>query len=312
MADEQFLITYDGPALATSRMDVRLLAPALIGMADVIQVSNRVMNPGAPNPGLHIEATRPGSFSVELILMDAAGVVDRMIDFLAGDVSTATANGLAMLTAASGALMLLKRLARRKIRSQEEVRPGWVRITFSDSTTIEVPSASIALAEDLEFRRAANEMVEPLRRGGIEVVSISRQDEELVRVVEDDLPGFDIPLAGDALLSDQTRQVALRLLNVAFVPGNKWRVSDGDRDLFVGVGDLSFLERVETNQETFSAGDILRCQLRTQQFQQPNGAIRNEHTVVRVLEHIRGPRAVPLPFEDLELPSVQRDDGLGL
>lgn len=299
VADEQFLITYDGPALATNRMDVRLLAPALLGLADLMQATNRVVNPDGGQPGLHIEATRTGSFAVDLLLIDPANAVERVIDLFSGKESTAAANSLALLSAATGGIALLVRLAMRKIRRQDnDIRPGWVRLTFDDDTTVELPTAALDLASDLAFRRAAHEMVEPLRMQGIDTVFISRQTTEIVRVVRDDLPGFEIPAAGDLLLSDQTREVALRLLNVAFVPGNKWRVSDGDNDLFVTMGDLVFLQRVETNQERFSAGDLLRCELRTQQWQLQNGNLRNDHTVVRVMQHIQGPRTVPLPFED--------------
>ncbi len=297
VADEQFVISYDGPALETNRMDVRLLAPALLGLADLMQASSRVVNPEGGPPGLHIEATRSGSFAVELLLVDPASVIQQVVSIFSGEESTAAANALAIFGAATGAVGFLVHLARKRIRRQEEVRPGWMRVTFDDNTTIEMPTASVQLASDLAFRKAASAMVEPLRMDGIDSVEITRQTTEVVRVVRADLPGFEIPTEGDLLLSDTMRTVALRLLNVAFVSGHKWKVSDGDNDLFVTMGDFPFLNRVETNQESFRAGDILRCTLRTQQWQQTNGAIRNENTVVQVLDHIPGPRAVPLPFE---------------
>lgn len=298
VADEQFQITYDGPALQTNRMDVRLLAPALLGLADVIQAANRVVNPDRPQPGLHIEASREGSFAVELLLIDPASLIDRAVGLFSSREAGAAANALGIFTAATAAVAFVARLAHKRIRRQEQIRPGWVRITFDDDTTIELPAEAPILAADLEFRRAANQMVEPLRMEGIETVSISRHREEAVRVVRDDLPGFEVPEAGEVLLNDQVRTVALRLRNVAFVPGNKWRVSDGDNDLFVTMDDASFVERVNTNEESFAAGDILQCDLRTQQWQTQSGAIRNEHTVTRVLNHVRGPRTVPLPFEE--------------
>lgn len=297
VADEQFNVTYDGPALATNRMDVRLLAPALIGLADALQAANRVINPNTTPPGLQIEANREGSFAVDLLLIDPSTAVERVVDLFSGKESTAAANALALLTATTGAFGFLVHLAKKKIRRQEDVRPGWIRITFSDDQSVELPTAAVELASDLAFRKAAHELVEPLRMQGIDTVVVTRQQTELVRVVRDDLPGFEIPADGDLLLSDTTREVALRLLNVAFVPGNKWRVSDGDNDLFVTMGDLGFLQRVETNQERFAAGDLLRCQLKTEQWQLQNGNIRNDHTVIAVLDHIHGPRAVPLPFE---------------
>jgi hypothetical protein len=300
VADEQFQITYDGPALETNRMDVRLLAPALLALADLLQASNRVANPQGPPPALHIDATRPGSFAVELLLVDPASLIDRAVGLFSSKEAGATADAIGILTPVFGGLALLARIAYRRIRRRDDVRPGWVRITFDDDSTLDLPSSSVQLAEDLDFRRAANQMVEPLRMDGIETVSLSHDNAEAVRVGRNDLPGFDVPEAGEVLLSDQTRQVALRLRNVAFVPGNKWRVSDGENDLFVIMDDSAFVERVYSNEESFAAGDILRCELRTQQWQTQSGAIRNDHTVTRVIEHRRGPRTVPLPFEEAD------------
>ena len=102
-----------------------------------------------------------------------------------------------------------------------------------------------------------------------------------------------VPPPDVVLLSDTTREVGLRLLNVAFVSGHKWKVSDGDSDLFVIMADVPFVLRVESNEETFSAGDLLRCELRTQQWQAPSGQLSNDHTIVGVIKHSRGPRNVP-------------------
>lgn len=312
VADEQFVISYDGPALATNRMDVRLLAPALLGLADVVQAANRVVNPNGPQPGLHIEASRPGSFAVELLLLDPATLIDRAVGLFSSKEAGAAADALGILGAATGAIGFLVHLARKRIRRQENVRAGWVRITFDDDTTIDLPTTAVTLAADLEFRRAARQMVEPLHQEGIETVALTRKSSEIARVRRDDLLGFEVPELGEHLLSDQTRQVALRLRNVAFVPGNKWRVSDGENDLFVTVDDPAFVERVASNVETFGAGDLLTAQLRTQQWQLPNGGIRNDHTITAVVGHVRGARTIQLPFEPPGPPTNRPGPDLGL
>lgn len=61
VADEQFVISYDGLALESNRTDVPLLAPALLKLADGLQAASRVVNPNGGRPGLHVEASRTGS-----------------------------------------------------------------------------------------------------------------------------------------------------------------------------------------------------------------------------------------------------------
>lgn len=297
--DEQFAVTYHGPALEAGTMEVRQLAPSLLAVADLVQEANRLGNPGGSPPAVQIVATRPGSFIVDLLLTDAVTMVDRAVDLFAGRAVTATVNLSGLVTIALGAMELIRRLRGRRIARQNETRPGYVRLTFDDDTTLEVPTQSVALARDLAFRQAARDLVQPLGSEGITRIVLSRGPADRVSIPAEDLPAFAIPDAVDELLSDTSREVVVSLLNVAFVHGNKWRLSDGENSFYATLQDLDFLRRVETNEEEFASGDLLRVRLRTQQWRS-DGQVRNEHVVEQVIEHIRGPRTVPLPFVDDE------------
>lgn len=306
--DESFTIKYDGPALAANRMDVRQLAPALMALADAVQVVHAVAAPLQTPPGLEIAATQPGSFSVDLLLRDAADLAGGAVDLLTspevGAVGAAMGiSGVSLFGLLGWGIRVIKRRHVQPLVGEPEpveVRPGWVRMTFSDATTLEVPSQAVELADSLAFRQAMSGVVEPLRQPGIEEVALFRATRPVERITREDLPAFAAPAVEEELLSDSTREVVLRLLNVSFVSGNKWKVSDGARDLWVSLKDVGFVQRVETNQEAFRAGDLLRCMLRSQQWRKPNGEMRVEDSVVEVLNHEVGPRAVPLPFLDLQ------------
>ncbi len=293
--DEQFAVTYDGPALRS--MDVRQLAPSLLGVADAVQEAARLAQPGAPQPALQIQATRTGSFVVDLLLADPASAVDRALDLFAGRGFTAAANVGGVVGSCFGAFQVIKYVRGRRIARRTETRPGWVRVDFDDGTSLLVPGKSVTLAEGLAFRQAARAMVEPLGGQGVTRIDLTGHGLDCVRIEDEDLPAFAVPEAGEELLSDQVREVVVSLLNVAFVQGNKWRLSDGENSLYAAVHDLEFLNGVQTNQEAFAAGDLLRVRLRTQQWRS-DGQVRNEHVVEQVIEHIRGPRTVPLPFVD--------------
>ena len=56
--------------------------------------------------------------------------------------------------------------------------------------------------------------------------------------------------------------------------------------------------RVQLAQESFARTDILVAKLRTQQWRTAAGDLRTEHAILEILEHRRGPRQIPLPFEN--------------
>src|SRR5689334_18532725 len=64
-----FTVRYDGDAIRDHQISVRVLAPALIGLADVFQIANETLNPGEPLLSLNIRATDEGSFAVELSMI---------------------------------------------------------------------------------------------------------------------------------------------------------------------------------------------------------------------------------------------------
>ena len=139
------------------------------------------------------------------------------------------------------------------------------------------------------------------------MVIFSSAREGSVEVTKPDLPGFEVPGIEEQPLADEEREVALRPVNVAFTEGNKWRVSDGESTFFATVTDLQFLHRVETAQEVFAKSDILRARLRTRQWRTSDGDLRTEHQILQVLEHVAGPRQVPLPFEETAADAAERE-----
>jgi hypothetical protein len=296
VAEERFTVTYDGAALAAGRMSVRDLAPALLALADAIREANHVTYPGEPDPVLNIEALREGSFSVELILMEG-GLLDRAMELLTNRETNAAVNLATLVTVGFGGFNLIKRLSGRRIRRQDEQSNGRVKITFDDGTTLTLPAKSVDLAQSRSFRESARQVVAPLEREGVEELRLEHALDEPVHVTPAELPGFEIPAMDEEPLGESTRVVALQPVTIAFLEGNKWRVTDGETTFYAIVQDPAFIQRVQSAEETFAITDILEVRLRTKQWRGADGQLRTENIIERVIEHRRGPRQIPLPLE---------------
>lgn len=278
-------------------MQVRDLAPALIALGDAVSAIARLADPAAEPPGLAIKATDAGSFIVFLQVTDPS-LLQRVQEMLVGDGITAALNLREIVVAVGGAFLATKWLRGRRLRKVEvdKPRPGYVRVVDENGDSIEVPSVSWRAVQDVDFREAAREAIRPVEQHGIDRIEI-RAAQDAVEVSKDDRPAFEVPAVIEEVILDAESETVLRLVNVAFNEDHKWKVSEGDVTYWVQIEDMGFLERVARGVETFSSGDLLRVQLRHQQWATAAGP-RSERSVIEVLDHIEGPRQIALPFSD--------------
>lgn len=300
---ERLSVRYEGPALEANSMDVRQLAPSLLALADLFAIAHAEAGPTlTPPPALEVTAQRGGSFIVDLWL----AAQEQVVDLLTGDESTAAANGLGIGLPVIGAISWLVHRRRRGRESQvTEVEPGVVRVNWSDGTVLEAPIAAQGLVERMDFNRTAGQVFDPLRKEGIDAIeinTITARGPATVRsakVERDDLPGFNPAPDGDAVLSDNTRIVTVRIESVAFKVGNKWRVNDGLASMWASLDDLGYVQKIVDGEERFGLGDRLVVQMRDRQLRSTEGdGFTWDHSIQRVIEHQHMPPPDELPFED--------------
>src|SRR5687767_8539229 len=128
MATERFSVDYDGRALAEHRIAVTDLAPSLLALADMCVLAQELLGDGvAPPPSLDIEASRPGSFDVDLVLH----VWETGQDLLLSRPSQTGAQAITILTPVIYALRWLQQRARRGPElTTAPLEPGRVRVTW--------------------------------------------------------------------------------------------------------------------------------------------------------------------------------------
>ena len=292
VAETAFGVTYDGPALTDGRMPVKDLAPALLALGELFAEASLAVYPTRKPVALNVKATQQGSFEVILILESAW---DHIVDLFSSDAVESLLNLKELVIGTGvGLFALMKKLRTRRITHREPLDSGRIRITFDDGTTVEVPAAVLELYGSVEVRKQVRQVVEPLHREGIDLLEFRSDEHVTVSITTDEAPAFDLPTADPTLLSDQQLDLVVSIASVAFVEGNKWRLTDGDRTFHATIGDADFLERVEHG-EPFRKGDMLRCRIRIVQSQALDG-LHTDYQVVQVLEHI--PRTIQLRLGD--------------
>ncbi|MDP9581147.1 UNVERIFIED_ORG: hypothetical protein J2791_000428 [Burkholderia contaminans] len=295
----RFRVTYDGPALDSSEMDVRELAPALLAIGDLLEASTRALCGDQVRPRVNVRGSfKTGSFGIDFTL--ATSLLGRMRDLLSGNESTALANAVTILTALGiaapkarkGLFAVLKWLRGREIqRVQMQNHTAMLHV---DGEQLEIDLSVLTLLRDVGVRQATEHVLAPLARDGIVIFATGTDTEVVETITRDEIAWFHAPGQTDALLLDEHRKMAFSIVSLAFKDDNKWRLYDGASTIHAAITDAGFLSRVNNSQISFSKGDVLVCNVRMQQWQTSDGA-KTEYEVTDVLEHRPAGRQIPLP-----------------
>jgi len=288
VAEAKIDLTYDGPALVNGTMPVAELAPALLALGQVYSLAGSILEPHRPQLVLEIKGTRQGSFIIDLIL-DAGGLWDSFRDLVTSEDAQALEW---LITMVGGFLTITKRLHGRWVTKEDPAEDGNIRLHLDDGTIAVVSVQSLELYRNIEIRRQAKVVVQPLRSDGIDELVI-RGAGATVRITEEDVAAFELPPQSEDVLLDNVSERVLSIAAPVFVDGNKWRLTDGEAKFSAIMEDQSFLGRVDAG-EKFAKGDMLRCRLRTIQTKSETG-LKAEYRVEKVLEHILRAIQLPLP-----------------
>lgn len=284
-----FRVTYDGPALAASTMDVRDLAPALLAVGDALDAATRALYGDRIKAQVNVRASfKTGSFGIDLAL--ATDWALKVRDLLVSDNASAAANaieilgflGLVAVGGAKGLIAVIQWLRGRRIE-RVELRDERC-VLYVEDEHLEVERSVIALLRDLAVRRALDKMLAPLDQDGIDTFACGTDTTLVATVHRDERAWFRAPDPEEELLLDDQRKMAFSIISLAFREDNKWRLYDGAATIHATLSDTAFLARVDANQETFAKGDVLICMVRVRQWQTIHGA-RTEYEVTEVLEH---------------------------
>lgn len=289
--DEQVLLKYDGPALDDHRMDVRDLAPALMGLADAMQAAGRIADQSA-QVRLDIKASAEGSFEIQMLLDVAhnAGL------FLGGPAATMLANGLtisgSIKRAVMGAIAIAAKISKhggKPVLLGPAERDTYIRYETPDGTTFEAHNMAWAVFENGKAMTGLEKVVEPLRKGSIDTLVLSA-DGESESVRYDEREGFSSKYR-EEIVSDNTVRMVLEIVDLNFRKSS-WKVSDGGEPYGVEIDDTDFLSNVEAGRIRFGSGDSLDADVQVVQ-RRVNVNLRTERVIVKVHNVIQAPPQTP-------------------
>lgn len=297
-------VTYGGPLLEQSEMDVRDLAPSLLAIADLCEAASHTLYGDALTPRVRVHASfRTGSFGIELAV--DAGFVARVLDIFT---SRPVDGGLALVTMIGLLYKLIRFLRQAKGRNVVGIeREGAEPVAIlEDGERVGTEDAVIALLQSRRVTENLYKVLEPLARDGIDDVGFGDDTHVEERVERKELPYFVLAQNDlQIILIDDHRRMVVSAVSVAFREENKWRVTDGNSTFFVSIVDTDFLRRVDEG-ESFAKGDTFVCDVWVRQWDGP-AALSTDYTIEKVVEHRRWPPQLrlPLPNDADEPPSSE-------
>jgi hypothetical protein len=263
-------IRYDGPVLSGHEMDVQDLAPALLALADIVQIANRRFNGSNADIRVLVNAdVEQRCFQIDLSLIQS--VLEKAKHLLADDhVKTALeiAKDIGLISGSSLSLFkLLQWLSKRpknegtKIEAKTE--GGVTTLIAGDGNTVSVNQQVYLLATDPAVIERYKKVVEPLQRPGYDslefkqgdviVDSVTREDARLVS----ELPATILDPSHEDI---STINGHLRIKSPQYEGNAKWSVLWGGRAIDVAM-PLEFVKAFQSNHVDAPPNTILTVEM---------------------------------------------------
>lgn len=297
MSKATFTIAYNGPALRNHAMDVRALAPALLGFGTLFDAANSVLNGENAKTKVKVSALESGSFQISFEVIQT--FYSHIVALLSGPDISAAANLQSLLGfggLVGGVIYLIKKF---RGASPDKVTPlpeGMVRLQYGDES-VDIPIECLKLLQSIPVRDSLQKIIEePLKIDGIDTFEVRKDGKTIETISREQSVYFTKPSVPDEILVDDRRRAAFSIMALAFKDDNKWRLYDGTNTISVKIDDQEFLDRVHKSEISFSQGDVLVCDIHIVQ-RQTDAGLKTEYTLEKVIDHKPAARQIPFDFD---------------
>ena len=183
-----------------------------------------------------------------------------------------------------GLFQFIKRAKGRKPKILRVERSEKVTVSFEGEDQTEIPEGVWQLFNHPSVRRAIEKVVEPLNTEGIDKLELQKDGKTYLEVQKEEARYFMAPDQNQDETVFETPNAMLIVLSPSFREGNKWRVHDGTRAIWVAVEDPHFVAAVDSGKEAFRKGDLLHVTLETRQWLEGH-ELRAEYAIRKVHRH---------------------------
>lgn len=302
-------IAYTGPLVDDGTMDVRDLGPALMALGKLVNDANKILNNDKSTIAVNVNADfQKGSFEIafecvrtiteQLTSLFAPNItVDELLKYL----------GLASTLGLPNLVDLIKWGYGKLIKNVKNNNDGTVTITITDSNNVNI-TVNINVFntyKNIDIRESYDELLKPTQRDGIESFEVrdySSGEKKVVQSITKEISKafeFDAStIEGDTKISVQESDQWVKLLKVDF-EDLKWRLQSGEIKYYATFQDESFLNDIEEGRISFTKGDMLQVRLEQTQTVKPDGTIKNDYKVIKVLDIQKRAKEISLPFDDV-------------
>jgi hypothetical protein len=301
MSAYAFYVAYDGPALATSQMAVRDLAPALLALSDAFDEANKIVNNDKAIIRLDVKGSfKTGCFGIDLVGIQ--GIARSVLNFFSGDdiQSVATIAGLLGFStggAIIGLIDVLRWIRNRKI-TKIEIKEKKARIFIGDKY-LDTEEAIIEMLRNTRIRKAFETAINtPLQQEGIESFAYTdntADDKNIVIIPKEEAYCFLAPLVEEEILDEREFDTTVQIVGVSFQEKNKWRFSDGMSVFHAEIIDAMFIALINNHEIAFAKDDILKVHILEKQ-KLTNTGIKTERVIQKVLSHRSAAVQLSLPI----------------
>jgi hypothetical protein len=282
-------VTYDGPALAAGRMDVRVLASAMASVAQLVEDSARLIYGNDADVRIEVSGDfRTGSFTYQNLATALSGLTTEQLRELL--------TWLGLIAAPTGLTVMgvLKWLAGKKPSRVTRDGDTAIIVSGNDNRVVNLHVAQLVLNHSV--RTGIEGMTQPLAEAGIEVMKVGETaTSTAVEITADERPAFLAPPPAAETLHDGEAIAVLQIVSPVFRLGNKWQFSHpGEPSFYAPILDRAFLQRFKNREIALLFGDLVRVRMRTAVTRTEAGSLSTTREILEVLEVIPPPKQVDM------------------
>lgn len=305
----EIIIAYTGPLVDDGTMDVQDLGPALMALSSLVNEANKVLNNDSSTISVKVNADfKKGSFEIQLELIRTLAAqlqslftpnvtIERLIEYLG------LAGSVQSLLGGPNLIDVIKWAKNRAITKATKHKNGTVTLE-SESDHIVVKADVVYIYQSVPVRESFNKLVEPTRREGINAFQVrADKDKKVIQSIEkEEAKSFEFNCeALEAVKEEEEVEVTesdewVNILTVNF-EDLKWRFMSGENKFYAKVDDESFVNSIDSGKLSFTKGDTLKIRLERTQTRKPDGNIKNEYRVTKVIDLKKRAEFIELPFE---------------